>query len=233
MEERKQGRGRATNLLFFTGLVMLFAPAVRTSWSQVVKGAIEGGVVDQTGAVVPAASIVVLDPATSSAGKSLSDNTGTFRILLLSVGTYNLTVSKQGFSKLSVVEIQVDSARTTEVGTLRLEIGPATTTVSVTAHPPLVEAMQAQVTNTLTGATITELPAVGQNEGLDNLALLFPGVEKTQMITSRMRTALGSVRMERVDATTISKSTASTTTTTRSLALASSYAIPIGCKSTS
>ena len=120
-------------LVLFAALVMVFGPAMGTSWAQVVKGAIEGTVVDTTGAVVPGAEIVVLDPATSSTGKTISENTGAFRIPLLAIGTYNLTVTKQGFRKLSVVGVQVNSAATTNVGAMTLEVGQATTTVEVMA----------------------------------------------------------------------------------------------------
>ena len=53
MRQRTKNYSRASTVVLLTGLVILSGPAVRTSWSQVVKGAIEGTVVDSTGAVVP------------------------------------------------------------------------------------------------------------------------------------------------------------------------------------
>jgi hypothetical protein len=167
-------------LVLLAGLAIILGPAASTSWAQLVKGSIQGTVVDSTGAVVPGADVVVLDPATSSTGRSASDNQGFFRIPLLAVGTYNLTVTKAGFRKVSVVGVQVNSASTTNVGALQLEVGQATTVVEVQAETTLVEASQAQVTNTLTGSTIAMLPVVGQNEGLDNLAVLLPGVNASR-----------------------------------------------------
>jgi hypothetical protein len=180
MRQRTKSYSRASTVVLLTGLVILSGPAVRTSWSQVVKGAIEGTVVDSTGAVVPGAEVVVLDPATSSTGKSITENTGSFQIRLLAIGTYNLTVSKEGFRKLSVPGIQVNSAATTNVGTLQLEIGSTTATVEVTGRPTLVEAAQSQITNSIPNSTISLLPTVGQNEGLDLLAVLVPGVNNTR-----------------------------------------------------
>jgi hypothetical protein len=167
-------------LVLLAGLVMVLGPAVGTSWAQLVKGGIAGIVVDSTGAVVPGAEAVALDPATSSTGKSISDSVGAFRIPLLAVGTYNLSVTKEGFRKLSMVGVQVNSAATTDVGTLQLEVGQATTTVEVSANVTVVEATQAQITNTLTNSTITFLPIVGQNEGMDFLAVLLPGVNASR-----------------------------------------------------
>jgi len=138
-------------------LVLAFGLGASASWAQIVKGAIEGTIEDSTGAAVPGAQIDVLDPATSSSGHATSDITGTFRIPLLAVGTYNLTVNKEGFHKLSLTVVQVNSAVTTKVGTLRLEIGQITTTVEVTGHPTLVEATQAQITNTMPNSMLTLL----------------------------------------------------------------------------
>jgi len=154
-----------------------------TSWAQVVKGAIEGVIVDSTGAAVPDAQVDVLDPATSSTGHANSDITGAFHIPLLAVGTYDLKVNKQGFRKLSLLHVQVNSAATTKVGTLQLELGQITTTVEVTGHPTMVEATQAQITNTISGSMLSLLPTVGQNEGLDLLAVLLPGVNNTRDIS--------------------------------------------------
>ena len=173
-------------LFVFAGMVLLalaLGLGASTSWAQVVKGAIEGAVVDSTGAAVPGAQIDVLDPATSSSGHATSDNTGAFRIPLLAVGTYGLTVNKEGFHKLYLPEVQVNSAVTTEAGTLRLEIGQVSTTIEVTGHPTLVEATEAQITNTIPNSMLSLLPTVGQNEGLDLVAVLLPGVNNTRDIT--------------------------------------------------
>jgi hypothetical protein len=163
----------------FLGL-LLTTPQVS---AQIVKGAIEGSIVDTSGAAVPGAEIDVLDPSTSSSGHTISDITGAFRIPLLAVGTYELTVNKQGFHKISVRGVQVNSAATTKVGTLTLEVGQVSTTVEVSGHPTMVEATEAQITNTISSSTLSLLPVVGQNEGLDNLAVLLPGVNDTRDIS--------------------------------------------------
>ena len=62
-----------------------------------------------------------------------------------------------------------------------MEIGQATTTVEVTGHPTVVEATQSQITETAYPTpAISLLPTVGQNEGLDLLAVLMPGVNNTR-----------------------------------------------------
>jgi hypothetical protein len=162
------------------GVVMALGLASSISYAQVVKGTIEGTVEDETGAVVPGAEIEVRDPATSATGKTTSGGSGSFRIALLSVGTYDLTVTKTGFRKLSLTGVGVQAAATTTVGVLKLEVGETTTLVEVSAAAPLIESEQAQVTNTLSNNTITQLPIVAGNEGMDELAVLLPGVSASR-----------------------------------------------------
>ena len=58
--------------VLLTGLILIFGPATSTIWAQLVKGTIQGSVVDTTGALVPGAEVRVLDPATSSTGKGIA-----------------------------------------------------------------------------------------------------------------------------------------------------------------
>lgn len=167
-------------LLAIISLVMLLGPALTTSRAQLVKGAIAGTVMDKTGAVVPGAEVLARDPSTSSTGKTISDASGAFLIPLLAVGTYDVTVTKEGFRRFSIVGVRVNSAVTTGVGNLQLEIGTPTTTVEVAGNATTVEATQAQITNSLQGSAISELPMVAQNEGLDMLAPLLPGVNASR-----------------------------------------------------
>jgi hypothetical protein len=167
-------------LALLTGLVLAFGPGASIGRGQVVKGAIEGSVVDSTGGVIPGALIEVHDPSTGSTGKGISDAVGAFRIPLLAVGTYNLTVTMKGFRTLEVTGVGVTPAATTPVGTLRLEVGQTTTTVEVSAAAPLLESTEAQISNSLSNSTITELPMVLGNEGMDYLAIMLPGVNASR-----------------------------------------------------
>src|ERR1039458_2064465 len=140
MHERTRRYSAMLIPVLLTALILIFGPGTSTSWAQLVKGTIQGAVVDSTGAVVPGAEVRVLDPATSSTGKGISDDSGAFRIPLLAVGSYNLTVTKPGFRQLSMTGVQVNSAAITNVGVLHLQVGQVTTIIKITANTALVEA---------------------------------------------------------------------------------------------
>ncbi len=140
------------------------------------KGSISGNVADPTGAVVVGAEVRASNAATGQVATTTSDNSGLFKLPLLAVGAYRVQVSKAGFKAASVASVQVTPGVDAGLGTLKLEIGAATETVEVLAGTPLVETTQAQVTDTFSATELNSLPGIGGNEGLDNMAILLPGV---------------------------------------------------------
>ena len=80
---------------------------------------INGTVTDQSGAVVPAASVTVSNPDRGFMRKLVSDSQGEYTAARVPIGNYMITVEKTGFQKL------VRSGITLQVGR-RLRVGPAT-----------------------------------------------------------------------------------------------------------
>ena len=152
---------------------LLLATSAR---AQVSTGSISGTVLDQSGAAVPDAVVNAKNRETGSTASSPTDATGYFKLALLQPGTYDLEIVKEGFQKQkvsgAVVQVNVDN----NLGNLGLQLGSASTTVEVTAAPPVIESTTAQITNTFTDQEITSFAGVQEQQGLDFLALQVPGV---------------------------------------------------------
>jgi hypothetical protein len=159
-------------ILVATCLALLSA----TSFGQVLKGSISGTVVDQQGAVVSGAQVKATQVETASVLTTTSDSSGSFRFNLIPSGTYKVEVSAQGFKTSVSNNILVSAGRDSGLGSMKLSVGEASTTVEVTADAPLIETTQSQITNTFAGTQLTTFAGVQENEGLDNLALFVPGV---------------------------------------------------------
>lgn len=144
--------------------------------AQVVTGSISGTVEDQTGAVVSGAKVTLTNEGNNAKQEATTSDTGAFRFTLLSVGRYDLDVSKSGFRNLKVTGAAVDANIEHGLGALKMELGQASESVEVTAAPPLVESTQAQISTDITGEALQTFAGVGENEGLDFLALTLPGV---------------------------------------------------------
>jgi hypothetical protein len=162
--------------VFLLGLSFLLLLSASLSQAQVVTGSISGTVVDPSGAAVASASVDLRETDTGATTHATTNDTGYFRFVLLPIGNYDLTVAKDGFRKTSLNSLKVSSNQEYAVGAIKLEVGPQTAIVEVSAPPPLVEATQAQITTDLTGQELATYSGTGENEGLDMMALTVPGI---------------------------------------------------------
>ncbi|MBZ5543616.1 MAG: TonB-dependent receptor [Acidobacteriia bacterium] len=165
--------------LSILGLIILTVSATRLS-AQVIKGSISGTVVDPSGAVVPDAEIQATSPATGTVFSTKTESSGLFRLSLLAVGNYDVTITAQGFRKTAITAVEVDAGADHNLGSIQLEVGQTTTTVEVTAAPAILETSSSQVSTAIKGEILQSLPGVLANQGLDNLALLVPGVNNAR-----------------------------------------------------
>ncbi len=144
--------------------------------AQLTRGAIAGTIRDESGAVVPGATVRATSTGTNVSRESTTDEGGFYRLGALDPGTYTIEVEKTGFTKAENRSLQVNTA--TEVTfDVNLSVGNVAETVDVTAE---TEAITLNKTNATVGTTIetrrvVELP-LGATRNVNNLALLSPNV---------------------------------------------------------
>jgi hypothetical protein len=150
------------------------------SFGQVLKGSISGTAIDQQGAVVPGAQVKATNTATGGVLTTTTDSSGLFRFNLIPAGEYKIEISAPNFKTSVQNNVVVSAGKDSGLGSIKLSVGEANTTVEVTAEAPLIETTQAQVTNTFSGVQLQTFAGVQENEGLDNLALFVPGVSSVR-----------------------------------------------------
>src|SRR3989442_1583032 len=168
---------QACFLITIAVLAMLVAVPVS---AQVIKGSISGTAVDPSGAAVPGAQIRAVNTAPAQVFTTSNENNGSFRLNLLPVGTYTVEVTKSGFRKTAVSNVAVNSNVDNALPAVKLEVGVATEAVEVTGSAPIVETTEAQITDTFSANYLNNLPGIQENQGLDNLAVLLPGVSASR-----------------------------------------------------
>jgi hypothetical protein len=140
--------------------------------AQQILGAITGTVKDASAAAVPGATVKALNTATNFAVTTKTQSNGSYLASNLPAGTYQLTITKDGFETETHTQVLVNADRTTTVdGNLR--VGAVSTTVEVTAVPMMnqVDTTNGYVVDQL---TIEETP-LGTGS-FTQLAILSPGV---------------------------------------------------------
>ena len=104
-------------------------------------GIIRGQVADPSGAVIPNATIVVLDTAGKTAGKATSDTGGVYIVRGLAPGTYSVWATAEGFAAWRVPHIvvaagqvkNVNPAMTIQVQQQQVEVQSENTTIGTAA----------------------------------------------------------------------------------------------------
>lgn len=139
-------------LMLLTVSLPLFAQGGST-------GAISGVVTDKTGAVVPGATVRIIDRATGQVAREVvTESNGSYSATLLRPGTYRVEVSMTGFKNFVAEQTAV---RVTETTTLNptLEVGAiAGEEITVEAAAPVVNTASPATGQTITGATAQQLP---------------------------------------------------------------------------
>ncbi len=161
-----------TMLFFVLALVLAGSFATNAAAQSVVSGEIGGTVTDQTGAIVPNASVNLSSSDTGFNETTSTGTTGTFRFALLKPGPYTLTVTAEGFSRVRST-IVASLGQVTNVP-VQLEVGKTTQTVEVSAQAPLLQTENGNLASTIDRETIERQPNPGQD--ITNYALMTPGV---------------------------------------------------------
>jgi hypothetical protein len=161
-------RGLSRVLFFLLVLVI----AIPTAIAQKTSGTITGTVIDPTGAVVPAATVVIVNANTGATRETFTNDQGVFSFPEQSEGTYTLTVTKAGFKKLTQHNVQLHVADVTNLN-VKMDMGAASETVVVEATAVSVNTSTGDVSNTMSGEQIRELPVNGRN--FVQLTTLVPG----------------------------------------------------------
>jgi outer membrane receptor protein involved in Fe transport len=143
--------------------------------AQSATGSIEGAIVDQSGAIMPGVTVTAVNSATGTTRTAVTDENGVFRLLLLPVGTYDVTAELSGFNTRKQPGIGVTIGQTL---TLRIEmaVSGVAETVNVAGGTPVLETSRTQVSSTITETAVQNLPVNGRN--FIDFALLTPGVTR-------------------------------------------------------
>ena len=141
--------------------------------AQSTGGRIIGRLTDPSGAVIPDATVTIVNDATGVSNRTQMSKSGDYSFPTVSVGTYTVEFEATGFKKLTRKQIALDLNQTLTVnGTLQL--GSATETLEVTSEAPLVDTSSTQLGATVDALMATQLPL--NTRDTYQLLQLQPGV---------------------------------------------------------
>ena len=142
-------------------------------FAQYTTASLGGIVTDSTGAVTPAAEVSVRNINTGFTQGTKSDSAGAFLFSNLPVGSYELTVKKQGFTEYvqSGITLTVNQAANQNV---TLQVGQVSERINVEANAELVVTRTASNGQLINQQRVVDLPLNGR--GAQSLVFLAAGV---------------------------------------------------------
>ncbi len=155
-------------LVVLIGLIASSIPGM----AQEVTAGIVGTVTDPSGAPIVGAAVVATDTERGTLWKAETNDTGSYNLLRLPVGSYSVKVSKEGFQTALQPAFTLTLNQTSRVD-VRLKVGQINETVEVTSAAPVLQTENAQVGTVLDARTNDDLPLATRN--YVQLTLLTPG----------------------------------------------------------
>ena len=153
-------------------LLLAFNLAPNIALAQAPTGIILGTVVDESGAVVPNATITITNKATGVPRTATTNVDGTFSAPALPSGQYEVRVEVQGFRTV-IREAQVEAGTSTTVN-LALSVGTSKEVVTVEAATAQINYDSHSIQGVVERASIQDLPLNGRS--YLQLAAIQPGV---------------------------------------------------------
>jgi outer membrane receptor protein involved in Fe transport len=144
-----------------------------TAAAQQATAQLTGTIKDSSGALVPGAKIELKNSKTNVAKTVTSDRDGNYLFTLVPIGTYEVGVEKQGFSKFIQKGITLDVNQNGHLD-VALQVGAESQVVEVTGNVAQVDTVSATLGKVETEQRIQDLPLVERNTL--QLGLLQAGV---------------------------------------------------------
>jgi Carboxypeptidase regulatory-like domain/TonB-dependent Receptor Plug Domain len=153
-------------------LTFILWPAM--SVAQELNATLTGTVTDPSGAIVPAATVLIHNNDTNADVRTVTtDGSGNYTATNLPAGTYTVTVQAAGFRSYTANNVTLHVAEKRALNAA-LEAGQVAETVNVEETATPIETSTAAQAGTITGTQVRELEL--NNRNFEQLVLLQPGV---------------------------------------------------------
>src|SRR5580704_3954623 len=153
-------------------VVFLLSIAASTGWAQTSgSGTISGTLTAPNGAVIPSATVTILNVDTGIERTLTTNAAGLYTAPFLQPGHYEVTASKSGFSKIIRKDLTLQVGQTLTVD-LPLSIQTTSETVTVTGQASLVDTDKTEMSQTVTQVQQENLPIAGRR--WEGFAFLTP-----------------------------------------------------------
>lgn len=138
------------------------------------SSSLSGTVIDPQGNAVAGATITVTNVATGAARAATSSKEGAYQIPQLAPGTYRVRAEAQGFSGVTLEDVQLLVSTPVTLNITFKQVGAVSDTVTVQGGESIINTSDATIGNTFNERQVRQLPLEGRN--VVGLLAAQPGV---------------------------------------------------------
>ncbi|MBV9223955.1 MAG: carboxypeptidase regulatory-like domain-containing protein [Acidobacteriaceae bacterium] len=149
-----------------------------SAWAQFETAEVLGTVRDNSGAIIPKATITLTNEDTGIAAKTVSDESGQYDFFNVQVGRYRITAEQTGFTKFVTEGIIVNVNARQRVD-INMQVGAVGQVVNVEGAAAVLETDSSEKGQVIHTQQIVELPLNGRN--FSDLALLATNVHRSPL----------------------------------------------------
>ncbi len=143
--------------------ILLACASVLTAvWGQSFQGGVRGVVLDQAGAAIANAKVMLVDEATSVSRATITSAEGEYVFNQVVPATYSVAAESPGFKKIERKGVVVGTQQFLTLD-LKLELGQVSESVQVTEDVPLLETANASQGQVIDRQKLVDLPNLGRN----------------------------------------------------------------------
>ena len=133
-----------------------------SSLAQTFRGGINGTVTDQSGAVVPGATVAATDSATGVLHKTITSSAGEYSFQDMPLGAYTIKISVSGFKETVIKNVPV-TAGVIYTLPVKLSVQATGETVEVSASGLALDTTSATQTTDIPESTVQDIPLNGRD----------------------------------------------------------------------
>src|SRR5438034_1213396 len=152
----------------------LLAWPANAAVAQSVSGSISGTAVDQSGQMMPGATVTLIDEQTGARRTLPTSDTGAFVLSAVQPGRYTVRIEMSGFTAVERKNITLPANERLSLGAITLTVGGVTETVTTTAQGSLVETTSSDRSALITSTQIDMVAVRGRD--VMSLLRILPGV---------------------------------------------------------
>lgn len=161
--------------IFPAVLLALLAFMTPRGIAQQLTGTLSGTVYDRSGAIIPAAQIVLKNEASGDVRTVTADNSGRFVITAIQPANYSINISASGFTAWQENDIVMNQGDARDIPNIKLQVGNVSSQVEVIAGgAAVVPTDTAEISTSLNEKMIDSFPLQGRDAG--ELMKIMPGM---------------------------------------------------------